>query len=91
MKIDASLIDGLADGRGQSRHTVETIISLCRSLGICTVAEAVETAEQVEVLRELGVEIAQGYFFSPPSAAAAADLAAMVPRPRFALAVPVAH
>ena len=71
---------------------METIIGLCRSLGICTVAEAVETAEQVEILREIGVEIAQGYFFSPPlTAAAASDLAAMVPRPRFALAVPVAH
>ena len=45
---------------------METIITLCRSLGICTVAEAVESVEQVEVLREIGVEIAQGYFFSPP-------------------------
>jgi EAL domain-containing protein (putative c-di-GMP-specific phosphodiesterase class I) len=91
MKIDASLIEDVTAG-GKSRHTVETIIGLCRSLGICTVAEAVESAEQVEVLREIGVEIAQGYFFSPPlTAAAAADLAAMVPRPRFALAVPVAH
>jgi EAL domain-containing protein (putative c-di-GMP-specific phosphodiesterase class I) len=56
------------------------------------VAEAVETAEQVEVLREVGVEIGQGYFFSAPmTAAAAADLAAMVPHPRFALAVPAMH
>jgi EAL domain-containing protein (putative c-di-GMP-specific phosphodiesterase class I) len=71
---------------------VETITKLCRSLGICTVAEAVETAEQVEVLREVGVEIGQGYFFSAPmTAAAAADLAAMVPHPRFALAVPAMH
>lgn len=91
MKIDASLIKDIAAG-GKSRSTVETITKLCRSLGICTVAEAVETAEQVEVLREVGVEIGQGYFFSAPlTAEAAADLAAMVPHPRFALAVPAMH
>jgi EAL domain-containing protein (putative c-di-GMP-specific phosphodiesterase class I) len=89
MKIDASLIRDIATGT-KSRGTVETITKLCRSLGICTVAEAVETAEQVDILRQIGVEIAQGYFFSAPlTAAAAADLAAMVPHPRFALAAPV--
>ena len=86
MKIDASLIEGLTAIGGQSRTTVETIIKLCRSLGICTVAEAVESAEQVEILREIGVETAQGYFFSRRSAAAEAEsLAAMIPHPRFAL------
>ncbi len=91
MKIDASLIDDITAG-GKSRTTVETIMKLCRSLGICTVAEAVETAEQVEVLRDIGVEIAQGYFFSAPlTTDAALGLAAMVPRPRFALDAPVLH
>ena len=81
MKIDASLIDDITAG-GKSRTTVETIMKLCRSLGICTVAEAVETAEQVEVLREIGVEIAQGYFFSAPHVdGRGPGLAAMVPRP----------
>jgi len=42
---------------------------LSRSLGLCTVAEAVETVEQVEALRAIGVDVAQGYFFSPPMAA----------------------
>jgi EAL domain-containing protein (putative c-di-GMP-specific phosphodiesterase class I) len=90
MKIDASLIEGLTTAGGKSRSTVETIIALCRRLGICTVAEAVESAEQVEILREMGVETAQGYFFSPPlTAEDAAELAGMVPHPRFALTVPV--
>ena len=43
MKIDASLIEGVTDRTGQGRNTVETIVKLCRSLGICTVAEAVES------------------------------------------------
>lgn len=89
MKIDASLIEGLTATGGQSRTTVETIIKLCRSLGICTVAEAVESGEQVEILREIGVETAQGYFFSPPLTADEAEsLASMIPHPRFALSAP---
>ena len=63
--------------------------ALCRSLGICTVAEAVETEEQVAILRELGVDVAQGYFFSPPlSAEDAYHLAAMNPLPVFAVTLP---
>jgi EAL domain-containing protein (putative c-di-GMP-specific phosphodiesterase class I) len=90
MKIDASLTEGLTSAGGPSRNTVESIIKECRSLGICTVAEAVETGEQVEILREMGVETAQGYFFSQPlTATETADLATMNPRPRFALSAPV--
>ncbi len=89
VKIHGSLIAGLADPDGQSRAIVEKIVTLCRSRGICTVAEAVETAEQVVVLREIGAETAQGYFFSPPlTANEAADLAGMSPRARFALSAP---
>ncbi len=86
VKIDASLVAGLDDPEGASRATVEGIVTLSRSLGICTVAEAVETPEQVSVLREIGVEAAQGYFFSRPlTADGAAELASMSPPPRFAL------
>ena len=89
VKIDASLTSGLTIPGSPSRASVEAIVTLCRSLGICTVAEAVESAEQVAVLREIGAETAQGYFFSPPlSATDAANLAAMIPHPRFALSFP---
>lgn len=88
-KIDATLTAGLTDPEGPSRAIAEAIVKQSHSLGICTVAEAVETAEQVAVLRQIGAETAQGYFFSAPvSADGAADLAAMTPRPRFALSAP---
>ena len=91
VKIDGSLIAGLADPGSESRATVEKIVERCLARGICTVAEAVETAEQVVVLREIGAETAQGYFFSHPfQANEAADLAAMDPRARFALSAPPA-
>ncbi len=86
IKIDAALVTGLANPGGQSRAVVETIVTLSRSLGICTVAEAVETAEQVRILREIGVDAAQGYFFAPPlDAEEANDLAAMTPLPHLPL------
>ena len=45
---------------------LSAIIDLARTLGMRTVAEGVETAEQLARLRELGCEIAQGNYFSEP-------------------------
>jgi len=89
MKIDGTLVDELKVSGSPTQTVVQTIVRISRSLGICTVAEAVETAVQVAVLREAGVEVAQGFFFSPPvSAAEAYGLAATVPLPTYSLTVP---
>ena len=86
MKIDGSLIEGLADAGGVSRAMVETIIHVSHSLGICTVAESVETAQQVKILRELGADVGQGYFFAKPLAVEdALVLTTMDPLPVFPL------
>ncbi len=86
LKIDGMLIGGLSKRRGSTRAVVETIVKLCRTLRICTVAEAVETVDQVAILRELGADVAQGYYFSPPlTAKGAYALASMDPLPHFNL------
>ena len=86
MKIDGSLIAGLADDGGVSRAMVETIVHVSHSLGICTVAESVETARQVKILRELGADVGQGYFFAKPLAVEdALMLTTMDPLPVFPL------
>jgi hypothetical protein len=86
MKIDGSLIEGLADPGGVSRAMVETIVHVSHSLGICTVAESVETALQVKILRELGADVGQGYFFAKPLAVGdALMLTTMDPLPVFPL------
>jgi EAL domain-containing protein (putative c-di-GMP-specific phosphodiesterase class I) len=86
MKIDGSLIQGLADEGGVSRAMVETIVHVSHSLGICTVAESVETAQQVKILRELGADVGQGYFFAKPLAVEdALMLTTMDPLPVFPL------
>ncbi|HEY5251191.1 MAG TPA: EAL domain-containing protein, partial [Acidimicrobiales bacterium] len=69
MKIDGSLIDGIDHAGGVNRAIVETIVKVSHSLDLCTVAEAVETAAQVAILRAVGADVGQGYFFAPPLAA----------------------
>jgi EAL domain-containing protein (putative c-di-GMP-specific phosphodiesterase class I) len=45
---------------------VRTIIGLAQNLGMDVVAEGVETPDQIEMLKALGCEYGQGYFFSKP-------------------------
>ena len=65
VKIDRSFVKPLPSDVA-AIAIVRSIVALARTLGLYTVAEGVETAEQVEELRKLGVLYAQGFFFSPP-------------------------
>jgi diguanylate cyclase (GGDEF)-like protein len=64
IKIDRSFITGL--GQPDSEAIVELIANLGARLNMTTVAEGVETPEQLSRLRELGCSAAQGYLFSRP-------------------------
>ncbi|WP_379922359.1 putative bifunctional diguanylate cyclase/phosphodiesterase [Erythrobacter sp. R86502] len=69
LKIDRSFVSGI--GRNFDDSTiVRALIGLGKSLGIATVAEGIETAEQAEFARAHGCDIAQGYHFgkAQPSA-----------------------
>jgi predicted signal transduction protein with EAL and GGDEF domain len=65
LKIDRSFVSEMEDS-SESYAIVQTILSLGRSLGMEMVAEGVESANQVGLLKSLGCEYAQGYFFSKP-------------------------
>jgi diguanylate cyclase (GGDEF)-like protein len=65
IKIDRSFITGLPD-KNESRAIVRAIADLARNLNMRVVAEGVETAQQLEHVRELGCTDMQGYLFSPP-------------------------
>ena len=62
VKIDKSLIALLQDTKGVMIW--EHMINLCHHLHITTIAEGVETEEQVHRLTQMGVDIIQGYYFS---------------------------
>jgi diguanylate cyclase (GGDEF)-like protein/PAS domain S-box-containing protein len=65
LKIDMSLVrDMLVDKSDYA--IVSAVVAMGRSLGIATVAEGVEAAEQVDALRHLGCTYIQGYHFSRP-------------------------
>ena len=65
LKLDKTLVDDLA-GNHRARTVVESIVDICKKMGIQVVAEGIETEEQLSVLRDCGVELAQGFLFSRP-------------------------
>jgi len=72
LKIDRSFVSQLGSP-GESRAIVETILNLANSLGIGVVAEGIETAEQVDRLRQMQCPHGQGYWFSRPLTVPAAE------------------
>jgi len=66
LKFDQSYVRDLPH-KMENRVFVRGIAEICRGFGVKTVAEGVETPEILEILRELGVDRAQGYHVGHPS------------------------
>ncbi len=67
LKIDRSFVSRLA--RDPRTHAVvSSIVSLARAYGLQTIAEGVETRQQMQILYSLGCEQSQGFLHSPPIA-----------------------
>jgi EAL domain-containing protein (putative c-di-GMP-specific phosphodiesterase class I) len=69
LKVDASFVHSMVDQR-KSRKIVAAIVELGRGLGLTTIAEGVETSQQVDMLRYLGCDTGQGWLFGRPTPAA---------------------
>jgi EAL domain-containing protein (putative c-di-GMP-specific phosphodiesterase class I) len=65
IKVDAGFVAGLGRDRGDAAITM-AVIRLAHALGMTTVAEGVETQEQLELLRTLGCDLVQGYHLGGP-------------------------
>jgi EAL domain-containing protein (putative c-di-GMP-specific phosphodiesterase class I) len=65
LKIDKSFVAGLGEDI-EDTAIVGMVIDLAHTLGMEVVAEGVETEAQAELLREMGCDMAQGYYFSKP-------------------------
>jgi predicted signal transduction protein with EAL and GGDEF domain len=65
LKIDRSFVQSLPDNE-EDTAICSAVIALGRNMKMCVVAEGVETAEQAQVLRELGCDEVQGYWISRP-------------------------
>ena len=66
LKIDIEFVRDLATNPA-SRHVVEAVVGLARGFGLKTVGEGVEDPEAYSLLRELGVDYAQGYHIARPA------------------------
>jgi EAL domain-containing protein (putative c-di-GMP-specific phosphodiesterase class I) len=71
LKVDQSFVADLT-GRDDA-GLVRSILSIGEAFGLTTVAEGVETADQLAVLDELGCERAQGYYFGKPQSPGEVD------------------
>lgn len=67
LKIDKAFIDDMKTARG--RNMVDTIVTIAHNLGLMVVAEGVEEASQLALLRKLRCEAIQGYYYSKPLSA----------------------
>jgi len=66
LKIDGTFVSGLAADRpgGADEQIIATVTALGHALGLTVTAEGVETAEQLETVRRLGVDTGQGWLFA---------------------------
>ena len=69
IKIDQSFVRGAASSSTTNRNAaiIRAIVTLAETLGMDTCAEGVETHDDLQLIRELGVSMVQGYIFGRPS------------------------
>jgi diguanylate cyclase (GGDEF)-like protein len=65
VKIDRQFIIRMQN-EGPEREIVQAILALAGKLNLGVVAEGIETAAQMEIVRDLGCDLAQGFFISKP-------------------------
>lgn len=69
LKLDRALVQGIADHPGR-RALCQAMVGFTRETGCSLVAEGVETEQDLQALRDLGVVYAQGYLLGRPEVAA---------------------
>jgi EAL domain-containing protein (putative c-di-GMP-specific phosphodiesterase class I) len=74
IKFDISLIHGIDTRPAASQAIVAALVKMAREAGIKTVAEGVETAQEANVCRRMGFDMAQGYYFGRPAPLAGGGL-----------------
>ena len=72
LKIDKSFVMPMTENPA-NREVIRTVISLAENLGFRVVAEGIESEHQRDILRSLGCDYGQGYFYSRPLSIAALE------------------
>ena len=69
IKIDRTFVIGAAQQSSESLAIIRAVVAMAQSLEMTTTAEGVETPEQAKLIRELGCDKIQGYYFGRPMSA----------------------
>lgn len=70
IKVDRTFVQGAAQGSAESLAIINAVVAMCKSLDMTTTAEGVETSEEAELIRNLGCDKIQGFYFGRPMTAA---------------------
>ncbi len=66
IKVDRSFVQGAAQGSNESLAIINAVVAMAKSLDMTTTAEGVEKAEEAELIRNLGCDKIQGFYFGRP-------------------------
>jgi diguanylate cyclase (GGDEF)-like protein/PAS domain S-box-containing protein len=70
IKVDRTFVQGAAQGSAESLAIINAVVAMAKSLQMTTTAEGVETSEEAELIRNLGCDKIQGFYFGRPMPAA---------------------
>jgi len=66
IKVDRTFVQGAAQGANESLAIINAVVAMAKSLEMSTTAEGVETAEEAALIRNLGCDKIQGFYFGRP-------------------------
>lgn len=69
IKVDRSFVQGAAQGSAESLAIINAVVAMAKSLDMSTTAEGVETGEEAKLIRNLGCDKIQGFYFGRPMTA----------------------
>jgi len=70
IKVDRSFVQGAAQHNIESLAIIRAVVAMAESLGVTTTAEGVETETELEIVKTLGCNKIQGFYFGRPMPAA---------------------
>ena len=80
IKVDRTFVQGAAQGSAESLAIINAVVAMAKSLKMTTTAEGVETGEEANLIRALGCDKIQGFYFGRPMTAT--DARTLFPAPR---------
>ncbi|MEO1649054.1 MAG: EAL domain-containing protein [Pseudomonadota bacterium] len=66
IKVDRTFVQGASQGSNESLAIINAVVAMAKSLDMTTTAEGVETEEEAELIRNLGCDKIQGFYFGRP-------------------------